>query len=127
MKFQRSLRQEFLLQRVHAPIATILQELGVAAIKVDPLEIPRLEQEHTIPISLLIREQRMPLQINYTERSHQLHDLDAISSGHRIELELAIFLNQLIDRQNKQLEQIRLKKMALLSEADLVEDLQKFY
>ena len=34
---------------------------------------------------------------------------------------------ELIDRQNKQLEQIRLKKMALLSEADLVEDLQKFY
>lgn len=34
---------------------------------------------------------------------------------------------ELIDRHNKQLEQIRLKKMAILSEADLVEDLQKFY
>lgn len=34
---------------------------------------------------------------------------------------------KLIDRHNKQLEQIRLKKMALLSEADLIEDLQKFY
>ena len=32
-----------------------------------------------------------------------------------------------IDNHNKELEQIRLKKMALLSEADLVEDLQKFY
>jgi len=32
-----------------------------------------------------------------------------------------------IDRYNKELEKIRLKKMALLSEADLVEDLQKFY
>ncbi len=34
---------------------------------------------------------------------------------------------KLIDGYNKNLEQIRLKKMALLSEADLVEDLQKFY
>ena len=34
---------------------------------------------------------------------------------------------ELIDSHNKKLEQIRLKKMALLSEADLVEDLQKFY
>ena len=34
---------------------------------------------------------------------------------------------ELIDRHNKELEKIRLKKMALLSEADLVEDLQKFY
>ena len=34
---------------------------------------------------------------------------------------------ELIDRHNKELEQIRLKKMALLSEADLIEDLQKFY
>lgn len=34
---------------------------------------------------------------------------------------------EVIDNLNKQLEQIRLKKMVLLSEADLVEDLQKFY
>ena len=34
---------------------------------------------------------------------------------------------QIIERHNQELEQIRLKKMALLSEADLVEDLQKFY
>ena len=34
---------------------------------------------------------------------------------------------ELIDLHNKELEKIRLKKMALLSEADLVEDLQKFY
>lgn len=32
-----------------------------------------------------------------------------------------------IDRHNNELEKIRLKKIALLSEADLVEDLQKFY
>ncbi len=32
-----------------------------------------------------------------------------------------------IEHYNQELEQIRLKKMALLSEADLVEDLQKFY
>lgn len=34
---------------------------------------------------------------------------------------------EVINRHNKQLDEIRLKKMALLSEADLVEDLQKFY
>jgi hypothetical protein len=34
---------------------------------------------------------------------------------------------ELIDQHNKELEKIRIKKMALLSEADLVEDLQKFY
>lgn len=34
---------------------------------------------------------------------------------------------KLIDRHNKELEQIRLKKIAILSEADLIEDLQKFY
>jgi hypothetical protein len=34
---------------------------------------------------------------------------------------------ELIERHNKELESIHLKKMALLSEADLVEDLQKFY
>ena len=34
---------------------------------------------------------------------------------------------EIINGYNEELEAIRLKKMALLSEADLVEDLQKFY
>ena len=63
----------------------------------------------------------------YTEDYHEaLRILDA-ESDRILTLRKEETDHEIIDRHNRELEKIRLKKMALLSEADLVEDLQKFY